>query len=138
MDSELTTSPPISANEEENLKLAAQIASVNLLFAQRELGKRLIDPTLSTKNLLDIAEHSYKTSGMAKKNDGKEDTGKVILNINFRTRDPVRIEKVINPEQVADTPATLAEAANALVSRTDVEFPDCPEFVSVDSEDWDG
>lgn len=60
-----------SFDEEKTLKLASDIASVNLLFAQRELGRRIVDPNVTTRALLDIAEHSFKVSGMAKKQEPK-------------------------------------------------------------------
>lgn len=129
MDS-TTDNPPISANEDDNLRLAAQIASVNLLYAQREVANRIIDPSLPTKVLLDLAEHSYKVSGMAKKNEAKEETGKFVFNIHFSGGKDLRIEKEINPsdENTLDTPELLVEeAANMLVPMVS-SFPDCPEF----------
>lgn len=129
MDS-TTDNPPISANEEDNLRLAAQIASVNLLYAQREVANRIIDPSLPTKVLLDLAEHSYKVSGMAKKNEAKEETGKFVFNIHFSGGKDLRIEKEINAsdENTLDTPELLVEeAANMLVPMVSA-FPDCPEF----------
>lgn len=127
MDSDLSNlTPPISQNEDENLKLAAELASANLLFAQTELGKRIIDPTITTKGLLDIAEHSYKVSGMAKKQEVKEDSGKFVFNIIYRNKDPLRIEKVVGggtPDN--DTPQSLLSQANKLVDVSNsLDLPD--------------
>lgn len=130
MDSDLTNSTPqLVSNEETTLKLASELAAANLLFAQQEIGHRIIDPTITTKALLDIAEHSFKVSGMAKKQEAKADTGRFVFNIHFSGSDPMKIEKVINPEDVDDTSpeALAAEAANVLVPMVSA-FPESPEF----------
>lgn len=120
---ETTPQLPVSASDEENLTLAAKIASVNLLFAQRELGKRIIDPTITTKGLLDIAEHSYKVSGMQKKVEKPDESGKFVFNIHLGTDRDIRIEKVLDPED----PPSLLEEAKTLVFGVS-PFPECPEF----------
>ena len=118
----------LTSTEEGNLKLAAQIASANLLIAQQTLGERIIDPTITTKGLLDIAEHSFKVSGMAKKQEAKEESGKFIFNIHFPGGADLKIEKVINGDSLdVDTPAVLLEAATTLAANVD-PFPECPEF----------
>ena len=124
-----TTEPKysVTATEEGNLKLAASIASANLLIAQQALGERIIDPTITTKGLLDIAEHPFKVSGMAKKQEAKEESGKFIFNIHFPGGD-LKIEKTVGGEVIDDsTPNALLEAATTLVANVD-PFPDCPEF----------
>ena len=123
--------PPVSTNEEENLKLAAQVASINLVYAQKELALRVVDPTISTKGLLDIAEHSYKVSGMAKKQEAKEDTGKFVFNINFSGGQTLKLEKDIGGGSLDDTlppsTAALVEQATALAedaAHASVELPE--------------
>lgn len=122
---ETPTKPPLAIgdSEEKNLELASSIASVNLLFAQQELGKRIIDPTVTTKTLLDVAEHSYKVSGMQKKQEPKEQGGKFVFNINFSGGKQVHIEKDVTPdaELVEATPANLLVDAASL-------FDSAPEF----------
>ena len=122
------TPPPIST-EEENLKLASQMASVNLLYAQREIALRITDPTISSKGLLDFAEHSFKVSGMAKKQEGKEESNRFVFNIIMGDNETVRIEKDIGGESLDATPtpdSLSAEATNLLVEA--VTFDTAPEF----------
>lgn len=72
MDSTDDLKPPIATTAEENLRNASEISAVNLLLAQNELAIRMAGAaTLSTKTLLDISEHAYKVSGMAKKQEVK-------------------------------------------------------------------
>ena len=112
---------------EGNLKLASEIAAGNLLIAQQELARRILDPTITTKGLLDIAEHEYKVSGMAKKQEAKDEGGKFILNINLSGGKSVKLEKTINGETVDDaSPEALLSAANLLVG--EIDFASAPEF----------
>lgn len=119
--------PPIGT-EDENLKLASQLASINLLFAQQELAHRIVEPSITTKGLLDIAEHSYKVSGMQKKQEPTDQQGKFVFNILFSGGQSVKIEKEISGETLPDTPESLTEAANTLVES--LSFDNAPEFVS--------
>jgi hypothetical protein len=120
--------PPI-ATEEENLKLASQMAAVNLLYAQREIAHRITDPTITSKGLLDFAEHSFKVSGMAKKQEGKEESNRFVFNIIMGDNETVRIEKTVEGETLdaTETSSSLSvEAANLLVES--VTFDTAPEF----------
>ena len=126
-----TTSPTaepkysLTATEEGNLKLAASIASANLLIAQQALGERIIDPTITTKGLLDIAEHSFKVSGMAKKQEAKEESGKFIFTIVMGDGADVRIEKTIKGDTPdMDTPEMLVQSATELVENIDAAVLD--------------
>lgn len=58
-----------------------QQAEINLLFIQEEIGRRVLDPTMHTKDLFSAGEHSYKVSGMAAKQEAKTDTSRFIFNI---------------------------------------------------------
>ena len=116
--------PPVSDNDEENLRLASKLAAVNLLFAQRSLAKRICDPTITTKGLLDIAEHSYKVSGMQKKVEKQDDSGRFVFNIHLGDDRDIRIEKVLDGEAVEEP---LEVEASKLVWNTR-PFPACPEF----------
>lgn len=121
METPNTSLMAVGDTEEKNLELSAKIASVNLLFAQQALGQRIIDPTITTKGLLDIAEHSYKVSGMQKKQEPKDQGGKFVFNINLGGGQQLHIEKDVTSELVEATPATL------LAEATDL-FADAPEF----------
>lgn len=123
MDIEITKA---DLTVDQNLEAAAQLAAVNLLYAQQALGERIVDPTITTKGLLDIAEHSYKVSGMAKKQEAKEDTGKFIFQIIMGDGKDIQIEKEINPLGGADTSESLTAAANNLLEN--LTFDEAPEF----------
>jgi len=79
------------------LEQARLLAELNLLYAQEELSRRIIDTTITTKSLLDMAEHSYKVSGMAVKNQPKEPTGsgvKIVFNMPATQTAPARVIEV--------------------------------------------
>lgn len=120
-----TPTTPTAADAETSLELAQQLACVNLAYIQERIGERMLDPTTTTKALLDMGEHSYKVSGMAKKAESKEDQGRFVFNINFSGgTSPVRIEKVIDGD--AETvPQLVSEATLAL----SLEEPDYSELV---------
>jgi hypothetical protein len=123
-------------SEEQNLKLASKIASVTLLYAQQELCKRAIDPTVTTRGLLDISEHSYKVSGMAKKQEPAEKQGKVIFNINLGDGQVISLqqEKDVTPApDTYDDPMAAARDAITLTQPADTLAPtdifaEAPEF----------
>ena len=128
---ETTDDLPVAFTEEENLKLASQIASANLLFAQEALAQRIIEPSLTTKGLLDIAEHSYKVSGMQKKQEPAEQQGRFIFSIVMGGGETVKIEKEIGGNTLENAPETvemLSECANTLVES--LSFDDAPEFLT--------
>ena len=127
METPNTSLMAVGDTEEKNLELSAKIASVNLLFAQQALGQRIIDPTITTKGLLDIAEHSYKVSGMQKKQEPKDQGGKFVFNFNLGGGKQLHIEKEVAGQLVEqDTPDMLAVSANTLVES--LSFGDAPEF----------
>ena len=105
------------------------MAELNLLFAQQEIGRRIVDTDLPTKVLLELAEHSYKTSGMAKKQEVKTQGAGFSLVINFPEGNQMRLEKVVEHEP-ADTPEALLEEVRPLIN-----FGDAPEFVTGKDED---
>lgn len=108
-------------DEEATLKLASDIASVNLLFAQQELGRRIVDPNVTTRALLDIAEHSYKVSGMQKKQEPKVAGERFSITINIPqigANPPETLVLEANPEALEpdrNTPESLAKEAVGLI-----------------------
>ena len=123
-----TIEPPVTADAEHNLRLASETASGALVFLVQRLAERGIDPTITTKGLLDISEHMYKVSGMAKKQEAKEDSGRFVFNIHFANGKDVRIEKEVVGDTLEATPAVLVEEATNLLIPNESPFPDCPEF----------
>lgn len=115
-----STALAVGDSEEKNLELSAKIASVNLLFAQQELGKRIIDPTVTTKTLLDVAEHSYKVSGMQKKQEPKQ----VGPGFSIQIVLPGMAEPVVIGRSSTAEPVELAQ----LASEAEALFVDSPEF----------
>lgn len=114
---------PVADTPEENLKQAAEIAAVNLLFAQQKLGERLLDPTITTKGLLDIAEHSHKVSGMGKKAEAVDpNAGRALVQIILPGSGG---EILIGGSSVSEdsSPNVLDAEARALVN-----FDSAPEF----------
>lgn len=125
-------------NVDSALQLASEVATVNLLFAQQELGRRIVDPNVTSRALLDIAEHSYKVSGMQKKQEPKEQQGRFVFNINFRG-ETMTISKETDMIDVTPEPSPmdLVREAAAIASddttknkltRKQIDFDDAPEF----------
>lgn len=127
MDSNQT--PSLPETEADTLALVSQVAELNLLFAQQEIGRRIVDPALPTKVLLELAEHSYKTSGMAKKQEAKTQGSGFSLIINFPEGNQVRLEKVVEHETV-DTPESLLEEVRPVLN-----FEEAPEFLTRKDEE---
>ena len=119
--------------EDENLRLSSQIASINLLFAQKELGQRITDPNITTKGLLEIAEHSYKVSGMAKKQEAKTAGPAFSITINIPQADGGERSVVIGESSIAEVQDEVA----ALVDESITLFGEPPEFVRNFPEDDD-
>ena len=92
-------------------------AEINLLFIQEELGRRVLDPTMHTKDLLSAGEHSYKVSGMAAKQEVKADTSRFVFNIIMNGGN-VSVDASQHPEvidvPVADIQALADEAPDLL------------------------
>ncbi|MGB4467561.1 MAG: hypothetical protein WBI41_05860 [Azovibrio sp.] len=126
---DLDQTPSLPETGADTLALVSQVAELNLLFAQQEIGRRIVDPDLPTKVLLELAEHSYKTSGMAKKQEAKTQGSGFSLIINFPEGNQVRLEKVVEHEQV-DTAESLLEEVRPIIN-----FGDAPEFVTSKDED---
>lgn len=114
---------PVADTPEENLKQAAEIAAVNLLFAQQKLGERLLDPTITTKGLLDIAEHSHKVSGMGKKAEAAPTGPGFSIVINLPNGNTATVGKTIDVTPTAETVPALVEEARPLV-----DWDSAPEF----------
>lgn len=117
---------PVDQTPDENLKAAAEIASVNLFYAQQMIGERLLDPTITTKGLLDIAEHSYKVSGMAKKAEQQTSGPGFSIVINLPNGNVATVGKTIDVTPTHEqSVAKLADEAKPLV-----DWDSAPEFVS--------
>jgi len=114
---------------EENLKLASDLAAINLLFVQQEVSRRILEPSLTSKMLLDFGEHSFKVSGMQKKQDRSENGGVGFsIVINFPDGPAQRVEKVVTPEPPPETfRSLLCEGAEL------VDFSLAPEFTSANT-----
>lgn len=113
---------------EGNLKETAEIAAANGLLATQALAKRVVldAETMTTKQLIDIAEHSAKLSGLLKRQEAKDDTGRFIFTIDLGdasvTVEARHEREVIDVDPMASVRATLAPAAAADI------FADAPEF----------
>lgn len=116
-------------NVDSALQLASEVATVNLLFAQQELGRRIVDPSVTTRALLDIAEHSYKVSGMQKKQEPKAAGERFSITINIPqigAKPPETLVIEASPEALEDaqnTPETLVKEAAGLI-----DWETTPEF----------
>lgn len=124
MDSNQTPSP-LPETKEDTLTLVAKVAELNLLFAQQEIGRRIVDPDIPTKVLLELAEHSYKTSGMAKKQEVADPSQnraiiQIVLPGSGREITLGGGGETIDAEP---TPATLVEEARQIINWDSV-----PEF----------
>lgn len=86
-----------------HLEQSRNIASINLLHAQEELGRRLAadKSTMTLKNLLDFAEHSYKVSGLQGRQEPKVVAPAVSIRIHLgdTAQDTITIEHQ-QPDQV--------------------------------------
>lgn len=122
---------------EDNLKLASDLAAINLLFVQQEIANRITAPTITSKMLLDFGEHSYKVSGMQKKQEVKDVAPAFVLNINMGDKTlHIAPERAIDAE-VEQTPMGLVREAAAQglapLSQFALDIPDtifdnAPEF----------
>lgn len=124
MSYEQTDLPIPIGTEEQNLKLASEVAAVTLLTAEYKLAKMLSDPTLTFNQTLAIGEHAYKVSGMAKKQEPTEQQGKFVFNINFNSGRSVSIEKTNTTEPIDVTPTPMSLAHEAV----SIDFSSAPEF----------
>ena len=92
-----------AATERARLQAAAYLPQLLDIVAEKAL-----DPSASSKSVLEAAEFTYKVSGLAKKQEEQNDKGRFVFNINFRSGTvSVEQEKVIEHE----SPAALAEPA---------------------------
>jgi hypothetical protein len=117
------------ADEDKILEAAAQTAMVNLLFLEQEIGRRILAPDLNNRTLIDMAEHSYKVSGMAKKQEPKTVGERFSITINIPqigARPPETLVLEANPELPEgdqNTPEALAREAVGLI-----DWETAPEF----------
>jgi hypothetical protein len=95
----------------ETLEKSRMLATANLMFAQEEIGRRILEPTLTTKTLLELAEHSYKVSGMAARNEPKSTGPGFSITIKLpgtATSEPTVIELSQEADRIIDLPQTPA------------------------------
>ena len=111
---------------EGNLKETAEIAAANGLLATQALAKRVVmdADTMTTKQLIDIAEHSAKLSGLLKRQEAKDDTGagfSIVINLPGGETATMGVSQgtVID----ADSTAPLERLCGATI-----DFSDAPEF----------
>lgn len=118
----------IARGLEGNLKETADIAAATGLLATQALAKRVVMDAeiMTTKQLIDVAEHSAKLSGLLKRQEAKDDTGRFIFTIDLGdasvTVEARQEREVIDVDPMASVRATLAPAAAADI------FADAPEF----------
>ena len=108
---------------EGNLKETADIAAATGLLATQALAKRVVmdAETMTTKQLIDVAEHSAKLSGLLKRQGDNQDQNRFVFNILYRGGEV---------ETIADK-AVEAVAADPLVNfRAAIDFSSAPEFCS--------
>ncbi len=124
--------PPLIYGDtpDENLKMAADYAAINLLTVQQEIALRLLQPNMTSKMLLDFGEHSFKVSGAQKKQEVKDAAPAFVLNINLGDKTlHIAPERSVDGEVVDDpSPMDLVrEAASQGLLKADI-FEDAPEF----------
>lgn len=108
---------------EGNLKETADIAAATGLLATQALAKRVVmdAETMTTKQLIDVAEHSAKMSGLLKRQEAKDDTGRFVFNILYRGGEV---------ETIADKVIEAADADPLVNFRAAIDFSNAPEFCS--------
>lgn len=122
--------PPKLDSIEETIKLTADTAACGHPFVIQKIVERSLDDTIPTKLLLDISDHLHKVSGMAKRQEVKEASDRVVLIIQ-RSSGAIRMEKDVTPVvEAGDT--VEAEEVAAVLEQANVlafgDFPECPEF----------
>ena len=113
---------------EGNLKETAEIAAANGLLATQALAKRVVmdADTMTTKQLIDIAEHSAKLSGLLKRQEAKDDTGRFIFTIDLGDAS-VTVEARQEREVIDVDPMDAVRVALAPAAVEDI-FAEAPEF----------
>ena len=118
-----------ASTERARLQAAAYLPQLLDIVAEKAL-----DPSATTKAVLDAAEFAYKVSGLAKKQEEQNDKGRFVFNINFRSGTvSVEQEKVIEHDQsesledpvenlLANPPALLQDAINTLGAEDDLDL----------------
>ena len=126
---------PVAKTSDEALKMGADIAAANFMRAQELIGARLEDPTITNKTLIDFAEHSFKASGLAKKQEDKAQGQRITFTINLGGSNDVRIEKDVTPQETLTDDA--GELTNLLVARTPTDDAiNAADDVAVESEGY--
>ena len=113
----------IARGLEGNLKETADIAAATGLLATQALAKRVVmdAETMTTKQLIDVAEHSAKLSGLLKRQDNTQDQNRFVFNILYRGGEV---------ETIADKVVEV-EATDPLANfRAAIDFATAPEFCS--------
>ena len=113
----------IARGLEGNLKETADIAAATGLLATQALAKRVVmdAETMTTKQLIDVAEHSAKLSGLLKRQDNTQDQNRFVFNILYRGG---AVETIANN-------VVEVETADPLVNfRAAIDFSTAPEFCS--------
>lgn len=113
--------------------LSSETASINLLFIQQEIGRRIAtDPSLSMRQLIDAGEHSYKVSGLAKKQEPERDDNMFVYVIDMGDTQ-LRFENGLVVEHQKDVDRTIDVTPSQLVDSA-ADLFECPEFTSVGKE----
>jgi hypothetical protein len=104
---------------EAHLEIARLRAAANLPLLVDLMTERGMDPTATSKAILDAAEFNYKVSGLAKKQEEQVDKGRFVFNINFQSgKVTVAQEKVIegSVEDESALPETPSHVAASTLS----------------------
>lgn len=126
LDDDLRLDSPaslVARGLEGNLKETAELAAANGLLATQALSKRMLLDTdsMTTKQLIDIADHSAKLSGLLKRQEDKQDQNRFVFNILYRGG---AVETIANN-------VVEVETADPLVNfRAAIDFSTAPEFCS--------
>ena len=116
----------IARGLEGNLKETADIAAATGLLATQALAKRVVmdAETMTTKQLIDVAEHSAKLSGLLKRQDDKQGPGagfSIVINL------PGGETTTMGASQGTVIDAGSTAPLDRLCGAT-IDFSDAPEF----------
>lgn len=120
--------PSLTTPDEEKrlIEETRQKALVNLHLLQDEFAVRAMAPTTPTKDLISMAEHAYKVSGLAAKQAEKEnDQNRFVFTINFGGQQMTVTAGAVVPE---DAPEPL-EGTAALVAEADSFLGQIPAYM---------
>ena len=123
MDTDLTTTndTAVAGTDAGNAALVASTSLAILALVEQTLLERVATQadTLNTRALIDMGEHAFKVSGLAKKQEAKDDTGKFVFNIIMGDGNDIKtvndlVGTAVEVEDDENRFAVLVEQANVL------------------------